>query len=180
MVRKPVGGVSHPQPESRSKKHRTVTSVLIVRFCSTTPEMKARGHAVQIQHRNRDSVWWLQIYCMIHSGGWSQNWNQNDDFTVFTQATILTTRRFPFKGKGLVYTLPWHRGALKCHGLVGGTGGRYGRNKYREDDCCVGGIRKNVQPLKKSTSRSFSATTLSRHATQKVVPNGQNQRENAP
>ena len=34
----------------------------------------------------------------------------------------------------------------------------------------VDGIGKNVQPIEKRPSRSFSATTLRRHPAQKVVP----------
>ena len=53
----------------------TVTSLLITRFFFPTPEMKARGHAVQKRYRNKESVEWLQKYFTIHSDGCSKKWS---------------------------------------------------------------------------------------------------------
>ena len=48
-----------PHRFSRSKTDRTISSLLITRFFSPTPEMKARGHAVSKRHRKIESTKWL-------------------------------------------------------------------------------------------------------------------------
>ena len=60
-------------PPLKGRHDQTITSLLLNRFFSPTPEMKARDQAVQKRHRNQESVEWLQIYCMIHSDIFDEN-----------------------------------------------------------------------------------------------------------
>ena len=71
-------------PPLEHEHDQTIISLLLNRFFSPTPEMKARDQAVPKHHRNKESVEWLQKYCMIHSDDCSQNWVQYGHFALFT------------------------------------------------------------------------------------------------
>ena len=61
-----------------------ISSHLLNRFFSPTPQTQARDQAVQKRRRNKESVEWLQRYCMIHSDSSSLNRVQNGHFAVFS------------------------------------------------------------------------------------------------